>query len=159
MEKCYLLCPIKCYCIHLFKAYRFYWGLPRGSSSQREMGSKSHQLTSFCVYKTVTTVQTPCGVFIPLKEKKEKKSIKKKKKHNKNMVAKTEWKLFHLKENKLVHCRVMQQVYFCINTQHKKVEQKSACVYLCCTQCSCFCCLLLLAKSHPATTWGQQSVP
>lgn len=31
--------------------------------------------------------------------------------------------------------------------------------YLCCTQRSCFCCLLLPAKSHPATTWGRRSAP
>lgn len=31
--------------------------------------------------------------------------------------------------------------------------------YLCCIQRSCFCCLLLPAKSHPATTWGRRSAP
>lgn len=31
--------------------------------------------------------------------------------------------------------------------------------YLCCTQRSCFCCLPLPAKSHPATTWGRRSAP
>lgn len=55
----------------------------------------------------------------------------------------------------------MQQVHIYLSSLHKKVKKnkKSVCVYLCCTQCSCFCCLLLLAKSHPAATWGQQSVP
>lgn len=31
--------------------------------------------------------------------------------------------------------------------------------YLCCTPHSCFCCLLLPAKSHPAATWGRRSAP
>lgn len=31
--------------------------------------------------------------------------------------------------------------------------------YLCCTPHSCFCCLPLPAKSHPAATWGQRSAP
>lgn len=31
--------------------------------------------------------------------------------------------------------------------------------YLCCTPHSCFCCLPLPAKSHPAATWGRRSAP
>lgn len=31
--------------------------------------------------------------------------------------------------------------------------------YLCCTPHSCFCCLPLPAKSHPAATWGRRSTP
>lgn len=31
--------------------------------------------------------------------------------------------------------------------------------YLCCTPRSCFCCLPLPAKSHPAATWGRRSAP
>lgn len=31
--------------------------------------------------------------------------------------------------------------------------------YLCCTPHSCFCCLLLPAKSHPAATWGRRLAP
>ena len=40
-----------------------------------------------------------------------------------------------------------------------KAWAKGSSSYLCCTQCSCFCCLPLLAKSHPAATWDQQSAP
>lgn len=47
----------------------------------------------------------------------------------------------------------------CSGFNTSKERGKQSCIYLCCTQCSCFCCLPLLAKSHPATTWDQQSAP
>lgn len=106
---------------------------------------------SFSVYKAFNKLQGTMWVFYITKRGKKKA----KPEHGRKMARKSD-----IKRRLHINFPSMQQVHIYLSSLHKKVKKKkSVRVYLCCTQCSCFCCLLLLAKSHPAATWGQQSVP
>lgn len=96
-------------------------------------------MCAFCVYVLVAAII--CG-FVTLRSREDKKKWKKERK------TEVEW---------MEDCQCCALAWCVALGRDNRMPTLLA--YLCCTPHSCFCCLPLPAKSHPATTWGRRSAP
>lgn len=103
----------------------------------------------------------PCScsylcVFVTLRSTESKKERRKSKRKTEREEDRQEWSGWRIVS---VFAAVLCcAVAWCVALRRDN-RMPALLAYLCCTPHSCFCCLPLPAKSHPAATWGRRSAP